>query len=420
MHFPFFGKKSINPSDGGDNNGNGSWVPYTIATCSAVVLFSILNNISSIGTAASTIIGTFKPIIIGLAIAYMLNPLVKLIEKLLESSVRKEKIRNWIAIAIAFAAVVLFASVLLYSLIPQLIDSILQFFNNINNYANTLNSLVNELAGIAESKGIDVNTLRDASSNFVTDAVTMLTGFGGKMVGQSFSLGSDALGILIGFILAIYFLVSKNMLLDGINRLMDLTLKQERCKSIRHFLGRCNVIVSTFIIDDLLDALIVGIVNFVFMTVMHMPYSVLISVVVAVTNLAPTFGPFVGGFIGGFVLLFASAGSTIPFIIFTIILQLCDGYIIKPKLFGQTLGVPGIWMVSGIIIGGELFGVLGILLAVPVVGIMTFVYRDYIAGLEAKKKAELEAKQAEEAKIQAEMAEIEHEMAEEDIEDNVD
>ena len=77
-------------------------------------------------------------------------------------------------------------------------------------------------------------------------------------------------------------------------------------------------------------------------------------------------------------------------------------------------------MVSGIIIGGELFGVLGILLAVPVVGIMTFVYRDYIAGLEAKKKAELEAKQAEEAKIQAEMVEIEHEMAEEDIEDNVD
>ena len=419
MNFPFFGKKSINPSDGGDNNGNGSWVPYTIAACSAVVLFSILNNISSIGAAVSTIIGTFKPIIIGLAVAYMLNPLAKLMEKLLEPSVKKEKIRNWIAIAISFAAVLLFTGVLLYSLIPQLIDSILQFFNNINNYADTLNSLVHELAVIAESKGIDVNSLVDTSSNFVANAVTMLTAYGGKMVGQSFSLGSDALGILVGFILAIYFLVSKKMLLDGINRLMDLTLKQERCESIRNFLGRCNVIVSRFIIDDLLDALIVGIVNFIFMTVMQMPYSVLISVVV-VTNLAPTFGPFVGGFIGSFVLLFASTGSTIPFIVFTIILQLCDGYVIKPKLFGQTLGVPGIWMVSGIIIGGELFGVLGILMAVPVVGIMTFVYRDYIAGLEAGKKAELEAKQAEKARIKAEMADIEHKMAEDDIADNVD
>ena len=420
MNFPFFGKKSINPSDGGDNNGNGSWVPYTIAACSAVVLFSILNNISSIGAAVATIIGTFKPIIIGLAVAYMLNPLAKLMEKLLEPSVKKEKIRNWIAIAISFAAVLLFTGVLLYSLIPQLIDSILQFFNNINNYADTLNSLVHELAVIAESKGIDVNSLVDTSSNFVANAVTMLTAYGGKMVGQSSSLGSDALGILVGFILAIYFLVSKKMLLDGINRLMDLTLKQERCESIRNFLGRCNVIVSRFIIDDLLDALIVGIVNFIFMTVMQMPYSVLISVVVAVTNLAPTFGPFVGGFIGSFVLLFASTGSTIPFIVFTIILQLCDGYVIKPKLFGQTLGVPGIWMVSGIIIGGELFGVLGILMAVPVVGIMTFVYRDYIAGLEAGKKAELEAKQAEKARIKAEMADIEHKMAEDDIADNVD
>ncbi len=143
---------------------------------------------------------------------------------------------------------------------------------------------------------------------------------------------------------------------------------------------------------------------------MHMPYSVLISVVVAVTNLAPTFGPFVGAFIGGFILLLASPGDVIAFEIFTLILQLCDGYIIKPKLFGDTLGVPGVWMVSGIILGGELFGVLGILVAVPVVGIITFVYRDYIALLEYRRKSESDAENdaARADELREEAAEIEH------------
>lgn len=409
MHFPNFGRNNLDEADSGDGHGSGSWVPYTIAICAGVVLYSVINNLPAIGTTLRGIIGVFKPILIGLAIAYLINPLVKLADRGMAPLVKNDRVRNWIAITIAYAIVILFMTVLLYSLLPQLFDSVMQFINNINIYSAAVNELLKNLQASATEHGIDMNQVINTGSGFVTDAVAWLTNNAGTMVGRSVTYGSEAVSLVISFILAIYFLLSKKMLLCGIDKLMGLTLRPERCVVIKKFLGRCNVIVSRFIIDDLLDALIVGIANFIFMTFMHMPYSVLISVVVAVTNLAPTFGPFVGAFIGGFILLLASPGDVIAFEIFTLILQLCDGYVIKPKLFGDTLGVPGVWMVTGIILGGELFGVLGILVAVPVVGIITFVYRDYIALLEYRRKSESDVvnEAAEADLLKEEAAEIE-------------
>ncbi len=406
MRFPYFKRNNSAGADNGGHEGHGGWVPYTIAICSGVVLYSVINNLPAIGTSFRWLLGVFKPILIGLVIAYLINPLVKLTDKGLSPAVKNDRVRNWIAITIAYAIVILFLAVLLYSLLPQLFDSVMQFVNNINAYAATVNKLLIGLQESAKDKGIDVNQVVDMGSGLVTDAVTWLSNNAGTMLGRSVTFGSEAVSLLISFILAIYFLLSKKMLLGGIDRLMGLTIRPERCMLIKKFLARCNVIVSRFIIDDLLDAFIVGIANFIFMTVLNMPYSALISVVVAVTNLAPTFGPFVGAFIGGFILLLASPGDVIAFEIFTLILQLCDGYVIKPKLFGDTLGVPGVWMVSGIILGGEIFGVLGILAAVPVVGIITFVYRDYIALLEYRRRSDSEALAEEKEKLEAEEAEL--------------
>ena len=419
MRFPFWKNKEIEEREGAENQG-ATWVPYTVAICAGVVLYSIINNLPALNAVLKNILGMLKPILIGIAIAYLINPLVKLTDKGLSSAVRNSRIRNWIAITISYAIVILFMAVLLYALLPQLFESMMQFVNNINTYAIAVNDLFKQLSISAEDRGIDVDSIVKAGNGYVENAVSWLTNNAGTMLGRSVSYGSSAVSLLISFILSIYFLLSKKMLLEGIDRLMGLILKAERCTNIKHFLARCNMIVTRFIVDDLLDALIVGVANFIFMTVMDMPYKVLISVVVAVTNLAPTFGPFVGAFIGGFVLLFASPSHVIPFEIFTLILQLCDGYVLKPKLFGDTLGVPGVWMVSGIVLGGELFGVLGILIAVPTVGIITFVYRDYIALLEERKKKKAELTAETEDRLKAEAAEIEQAVAEQDAADSSD
>ena len=119
---------------------------------------------------------------------------------------------------------------------------------------------------------------------------------------------------------------------------------------------------------------------------MGMQYVGMISVVIAVTNLIPTFGPIIGGLIGAFILLLVNPLHALIFIIFTMVLQTLDGYVIKPKLFGNSLGVSGLLILIAIIVGGKMFGVVGILLAIPFAAIIDFVYKDYLLSALEKKK----------------------------------
>ena len=142
------------------------------------------------------------------------------------------------------------------------------------------------------------------------------------------------------------------------------------------------------------------------MVIVGMPYVGLVSVVVAITNLIPTFGPVVGGAIGAFVLLLVKPWHAAVFLVFTLILQTCDGYILKPRLFGSSLGVSGLWILIGVIVGGRMFGVGGILAAIPAVAILDHVYRElFLPWLEwrrARSKAEAAAETAEDRPLQTE------------------
>lgn len=173
----------------------------------------------------------------------------------------------------------------------------------------------------------------------------------------------------------------------GLRRFLKAALDESRYENTRTFLLRCNLILNRYIVFNILDALLVGVVNAIFMFIMGFPYAGLLSVVVGVTNLVPTFGPFVGGAIGAFILLLIKPWYAAAFMLFTLVLQLIDGYIIKPKLFGESLGVPALWILVGIVVGGKMFGIIGILLSIPIVAILDFSYKDYfLPWLESNRK----------------------------------
>ena len=197
-----------------------------------------------------------------------------------------------------------------------------------------------------------------------------------QVLSRSTSIGSSIFTWIIAIILSVYFLTDRDRIVGGLKRLMKLLIPEEKHEATRVFFYRCNNIIAKYVVFELIDALIVGSVNFVFMTIASIPYSVLISVVVGVTNLAPTFGPIVGGVIGSFILLLANPWNALSFLIFTIILQTIDGYVIKPKMFGGTLGVSSVVILACIIIGGRMFSVWGVLLAIPAAAIMDFIYHD--------------------------------------------
>jgi predicted PurR-regulated permease PerM len=174
---------------------------------------------------------------------------------------------------------------------------------------------------------------------------------------------------------------------EGLN-LLAAILSPEQYDTTIAFLCRCDSILNRYVIFNLLDSLVVGSVNALFMALAGIPYIGLISFVVAVTNLAPTFGPLIGAAISAFVLSLVDLRMTVIFLIFTAVLQVLDGYVIKPRLFGNSLGVSSLLILIGIVVGGRMFGSVGVLLAIPTVAILDNLYRENILPrLMARKRA---------------------------------
>lgn len=387
------------------NLKNQKWFAYTVATCAAVLLFVTLSNLHIIWGGVKGILGVLSPVIEGVIFAYIMQPVCALFERTLYRNVKSRRIAHLAAVATGVVCVVLVFIILIVALVPQVVDSIVTFVANMGVYARQLSRLLMMASVMADERGVDISKVVEGGNEFVNNLIISIPDRANGFLTASYNFGVSIANILLAFVLAIYFLIDMENLLEGVRKLLRALLPPKQYHAWAEFWSRCNKILIRYITFDIVDGFIIGVCNFVFMLCLSMPYAVLISVVVGVTNLAPTFGPIVGGLIGAFVLALAKPVDALIFILFTMILQALDGYIIKPRLFGSSLGVPAVWILVTIIVGGNLFGVIGILLAIPFAAIMTYVYRDFlekrIEEQTAKQIAKEEKKKEKEASEEA-------------------
>lgn len=352
------------------------WVSYTIATCSAVILYMLLSNIDSISEGFSSFYSFMRPVVTGLIIAYIFNPVSKLFEDHVFKKVKNEGTKWKLSVGFSILTILIAVILLFVALIPQLVDSIATFAGNLGGYVDALQELLREYED-DNFLGLNIGSIANMGDKILSSFSANFTSNMGNVVNTSANIGKSFFDLVLAFILAVYLLLDKNRLQSGISNLLRLVMRPERFEAAGDFVRRCNDIIIRYISFDIVDGIIVGIVNAIFMLIAGMPYAVLISVIVGITNLAPTFGPIVGAVIGGFILVLVKPWYGLAFIIFTVIIQTIDGYILKPKLFGESLGVSPLMILVSIILGGRLFGVGGILLAIPFAAIIDFVYRDY-------------------------------------------
>ena len=357
---------------------NQKWFPYTVASCAAVVLFLGLSNINLLFHGLAILGKYFSPVITGLILAYILHPLVSFFEKSVFSGIKQSGIKRSLAILLTVLVVILFIVVLMIALIPQLVDSITTFVSNLDSYARSLELLLNTISAKAGNYHLDLSGITSKINTFLSQFAQKLPQAVSQIINVSAGIGKGFVSFILGAILAIYFLSGKEKLQAGTIRLMKVFIPENMYHRIATFWSTCNDILKRYIAGDLLDGLIVGIVNWIFMIITGMSYSVLISLFVGITNLAPTFGPIVGAIIGAFILVLVNPIHALIFLVFTIILQTVDGYVIKPKLFGNTLGVSAVWILVTLVVGGRMFGVAGIMLAIPFAAIFNFTYQNWI------------------------------------------
>lgn len=391
------------------------------AYCLGVIVIAILFIVfvfkfESFAKGFSWIGAVSAPIIWGIGIAYVLNPLMKMLENKLfrklkeplpesepakpeklplfkknsapkpaEKRMRRRRAAARILALILTMLIVLAAITgILMLVLPSVSESVLDLANKMPEYLQQLNQFITrtfednpDLVKYLSSEFKDIYSIINQAADMIISS-DFFGNLGTGIFNAASAVFSALKNILIGFIIAVYLLYSKERMLAQVKKIFFAFFKTERCSKIFTAASKANNIFTKYIISNLLDAIIVFCFMAIGLSVMGMPYPMLIAVICGVTNLIPFFGPFIGAIPSGLLILLVDPIKVIWFAIFVLILQQCDGNIIKPLMFGETMGLPAIWVLISIIVGGGLFGILGMLLGAPVFAVFYLLFSEYV------------------------------------------
>ena len=350
------------------------WYSGAVIACIAVAFFVLLFNFSTVLSALGSFLRNFRVVFLAFIFAYILNPFAEFFYYKLFSKMKLGKARWAVSVTLAVVTAMLALVLLLGMLIPQLLQSALLFAANYEKYAASLAQMIQsspleQLFNPKQLQLLTENALNSVSDVVQKNASGILT-----FVANS---GKSILLTAIAVILAVYVLLDKKKVMGSFWQLMRLVLPQGANETFMDFALRCDTILRSYLGQTILDCIIIGSINAIFMVVCRMQYIGLITVVVALTNLVPNFGPIIGAAIGGFILLLVNPAHALLFLVFCAFLQFFDAYILKPKLFSNSLGVSGLLILIASIVLGSMFGFWGMLLAIPSAAILSFLYHDY-------------------------------------------
>ena len=354
----------------------------------AILLYWGLNNLSVLGGLLSSILSLFSPLLIGVGIAYVMNLLLMAIERLWDKALKKApelwrvKLKRPICLTLAFLLFLGIIFAIIFILIPRLEEAGTTLVANVPTYITQIQGWWDNLTAFAADHGI---TLPELSMN-VEDATKfitkLLTSNGDSVVNTTINITTSILGALVNVLLAlvfsVYMLAQKEKLVAQGKRLLLAALPEKAGERTMHILKLTNGAFSSFVTGQVTEAFILGTLCCLGMLILRLPYAMPVSVIISFTSLIPIFGAWIGAATGAFLIVFVSPVKALTFLIFLLILQQVEGNLIYPKVVGKSVGLPGLWVLAAVTIGGGAFGVLGMLLGVPVCSVIYALVQDYL------------------------------------------
>ncbi|GAB6169744.1 AI-2E family transporter [Clostridium carnis] len=308
------------------------------------------------------------PFIYGLVIAYILNPLVKLLEK-------RFKLKSGVAILSTYILIIGAMSLVIVYCIPNVVQSIIDLTKNIPDYITDAQSWLNNFLNNEAVKGIITKTgTFDSVNSLIAQVGTMAVNVLEGSVSYIFSVSSQLVKIFLGILISIYVLVDKDRIILETKKVTYLILKEKRAKKLIEAIRIYHKMIGTYIGIKAIDSSIIGIMAFILLNIVKSEYAVLLACIVGITNMIPYFGPFIGEIVGFLFNVFVSPtkGLTVFLVLFA--LQMFDGWYLDPKLIGSKVGVRPFFIILAVVIGGGFFGPIGMLLASPTAATLKFYY----------------------------------------------
>ncbi len=363
---------------------------YTIAGSLIVLLWFLFNSWGPISAFLGKILRAALPFAIGLILMLILKPLRDIAEKQWMRDLEwKQTTKRKAAVAISVIIFIAVITSFFMVLVPQIIDSVQALFASMEIYLDRLGELLDQFKISAESSGI-INsiyqTLEDSVRVWVSNANRLLS----RLVSNSVSFVGRIGDFFVAFIITIYLLVDEERFSRQIKKLVYSILPVSVADSFYEVSSLSVKMFNSFVYGKALDSLIIGIICAICTGLMKMPYAVLISFVIGITNMIPVFGPFIGAIPCIFILLIISPYKALEFSIFVLILQQIDGNIIGPRILGDSLGLPALWIMFAIIIGGATFGIVGMFLGVPIFSVIYYLVSNRVNQALREKRIHIE------------------------------
>ena len=378
---PKFGKSG--PSKLRQEFSRGMTTFLVIMAC--VVIYFALLRINQISEAVFAVVDVLKPILYGMAIAFLLNPIVKMVDRYfvpwLEKYMERRKAiklsrASGVAVSLIFLSALITA--LFNMLIPELVKSIRDLIITLPGQLNEVVDWFNHMQASDTTMGILFSNIVEEGTatlqNWLrTELMPQINTIMSNLTVGVLNILNELFNFLIGLIVSIYLLASKETFSAQCKKLTYAFLKTDHANMILHLTKKSNEIFGGFIIGKIIDSAIIGVLCFVSLSLLKMPYILLVSVIVGVTNIIPFFGPYIGAIPSAILILLNDPKKGIYFILFILVLQQVDGNVIGPKILGNSTGLSSFWVVFSILVGGGLFGFVGMIMGVPTFAVIYYI-----------------------------------------------
>lgn len=368
-----------------------------VAVC--LVIFFLIFRFQGLGHAIGAVARALQAVIFGVFIAYLINPMMKFFERRLlrladnrgkELSQKKKRHIRVVSVTLGMVIFLLIIAVLIIAIIPQVVLSLQDISTTIGEQLVTFTQWAEGLSKVETPWGGNVNNMLEQMPDTIMQWLQNHVFDQGSTLLESITSGivnvvRIIVNMVIGLIVAVYLLMTKERFVGQIKKSVYAIFKPKAGNIAMDILRKINRVFGGFFIGDILDSIIVGVICFAGVSIMNMPYPMLIALIIGVTNLIPIFGPFIGAIPCALLLLLDNPIQAVYFIIFICILQLFDGNILKPKVLGDTIGLSPFWILFSILLFGGLFGILGFIFGVPMFAVIYYVVKRIIEALLRKK-----------------------------------
>lgn len=349
-----------------------------------IVVYWLLHETERVGRVFEWFTGLISPFVLGAALAFILNVPMRAIEKLL-GGVSKPGVRRALALLLTFVAIILVLALVVILLIPQIDATAKTFIAELPGFFRRVEVVISEflaenpqiLQWLTENtnfENFDWATIVQKAVEIAGNSVSSIVNGAFSAVGSVFSV---ALNAVIGLVFALYCLGRKEILARQGRRLIYSLLPEKACDEIVRILRMTNSAFSNFISGQCLEALILGCMFAVTMAIFNMPYIPLVSVLIAVTALIPVVGAFVGCALGAFFILVNDPLQAVIFVIMFLVLQQIENNMIYPRVVGTSIGLPGMWVLVAVSVGGDIMGVGGMFVMIPVAAVLYTLAREF-------------------------------------------